>query len=467
MSSNNTQSNINASTKLVTVHGTGAGDIDSKGEKWWQLDSTLMCELQSRLDLDPSRIEIVPFQWGEGPNSEEHRRTAGSKLAQLLYTYDESGQDYYIAGHSHGGSVIYNALLKSVANKKHFEGLKIWCTVGTPFLDYRANTFLFQRLKSLGLSVCTTGVVSLILGIWILLMTIFSDNVGPKIEAMGYAMITYGLITYSLLWLYERLRKTWFTNAQKKEVEKQYSKNWCGLWHQEDEAISALSNIKSISAPIIPASFLQPLVTSLQLVTVIFAGAYLAYDLTANKGIAIRNVANTFFDVSATDSADAIYYTIMMFITIFGFMVITFGLTKIASYIALQIGKPLALLLNKITWSSIRQRAWGDDLLKEDVRNVSSHPPDFPHKFDYLDENVASPLRQHSEKNAITTLHKVRLVLGMAPGSSHSVDVRSELGESLNWQELIHTSYFEVPEFIDLLAQSLHNAGLGEFKQEK
>jgi hypothetical protein len=163
MSSNNTQSNINASTKLVTVHGTGAGDIDSKGEKWWQLDSTLMCELQSRLDLDPSRIEIVPFQWGEGPNSEEHRRTAG--------------QDYYIVGHSHGGSVIYNALLKSVANKKHFEGLKIWCTVGTPFLDYRANTFLFQRLKSLGLSVCTTGVVSLILGIWILLMTIFSDNV--------------------------------------------------------------------------------------------------------------------------------------------------------------------------------------------------------------------------------------------------------------------------------------------------
>ena len=59
----------------------------------------------------------------------------------------------------------------------------------------------------------------------------------------------------------------------------------------------------------------------------------------------------------------------------------------------------------------------------------------------------------------------MRLVLGMTENANHSADIRSELSESLNWQELIHTSYFDVPEFVDLLAQSLQKAGLGELNK--
>lgn len=56
------------------------------------------------------------------------------------------------------------------------------------------------------------------------------------------------------------------------------------------------------------------------------------------------------------------------------------------------------------------------------------------------------------------------MVLGMAENSGRPADLRSELSESLNWQELIHTSYFEVPEFVDLLAQSLKNVGIDKTK---
>ncbi|MFT6094506.1 MAG: hypothetical protein ACJA2Q_002411 [Pseudohongiellaceae bacterium] len=44
--------------------------------------------------------------------------------------------------------------------------------------------------------------------------------------------------------------------------------------------------------------------------------------------------------------------------------------------------------------------------------------------------------------------------------------MRSDLSKSLTWEELIHTSYFEVENFIDLIAVGLHKAGLSELKND-
>ena len=66
--------------KLVTVHGTGAGDLVDAGKSWWQLQSPFQAELARRLDLASARVEIVPFHWALGPNSENERRAAGRAL---------------------------------------------------------------------------------------------------------------------------------------------------------------------------------------------------------------------------------------------------------------------------------------------------------------------------------------------------------------------------------------------------
>ncbi|MBT1450622.1 hypothetical protein KJ365_06975 [Glaciecola sp. XM2] len=451
----------NKKAKLVTVHGTGAGDVTSSGDKWWQLGSVFLTDLQTRLELDPKRVEIVPFQWDVGPNSEEKRRAAGNKLKDLLHSYDKAGDDYYLVGHSHGGSVIYHSLLQSVADKMPFAGLKTWCTVGTPFLDYRPNTFLFQRLKSIGLTFCTSGIVSFVLGLWIMLMTITRESVNQSVIEMGHAMLIYGAIIYSILWVYERRKKTWFTRAQKKEVEQIYKDRWCGLWHQEDEAISALSNVKAINAPIIPHTFLQQIISSIQFAVVIIIGVYYAADLAFFEGEQIGKLAEFFLEDTEGGLGWLTYMTTFMIaVYILAFWVLIKGL----SVLALALGRPLAFLLNNVVWASIKQRAWGDDLLKEDVHSVSSQPPEFAHTCDFLCETIASPLREHSEKNAIKTLHKVRMVLGMTENASRSPDLRTELSESLNWQELIHTSYFEVPAFVDLLAKNLIDAGINQYK---
>ena len=121
-------------TVLITVHGTGAGDEAIEGERWWQLGSTFQTELLKRLHLAPDQVEIAPFQWAEGRNSEIQRRIAAQELLNNLNKLEDQGVDYYLIGHSHGGSVIYNALLLSLRKERPLERMKHGCTGGTPFL---------------------------------------------------------------------------------------------------------------------------------------------------------------------------------------------------------------------------------------------------------------------------------------------------------------------------------------------
>jgi hypothetical protein len=53
----------------------------------------------------------------------------------------------------------------------------------------------------------------------------------------------------------------------------------------------------------------------------------------------------------------------------------------------------------------------------------------------------------------------------MTSDSSPNVDLGTDLEATLNWKELIHTSYFHVPEFIDLIAIGLHQTGVAKLKE--
>ena len=96
----------------------------------------------------------------------------------------------------------------------------------------------------------------------------------------------------------------------------------------------------------------------------------------------------------------------------------------------------------------------------------SDHPPQFDERFVPLPDAIADKLSQNSEKSAILTLHKVRELLGMVPNQKEPVDIRAQLSEHLSWRELIHTTYFDLPEFVDLAAYGLHRAGLADLKDD-
>ena len=118
----------------VLVHGTFAGDNADQGNRWWQHESEPAKNLQQRF---PSAVRVARgsevFHWS-GKNGERARNKAGTELLNHLQALEKSGQPYHLIGHSHGGSVIWNALRRATFLKRPLQGLRSWTTVGTPFL---------------------------------------------------------------------------------------------------------------------------------------------------------------------------------------------------------------------------------------------------------------------------------------------------------------------------------------------
>ena len=150
---------------VILIHGTGDGDIKetpegetteiSEGERWWQKGSIPWRTLENQL---PAHVELGEvFHWGKGPNSHRARVEAANKLLACLKKLERRGQGYHLVGHSHGGTVIWECLrlatyLKNTKQKPDdrkifaLNNLKSWTTVGTPFIDF-APKDIFGKFK--------------------------------------------------------------------------------------------------------------------------------------------------------------------------------------------------------------------------------------------------------------------------------------------------------------------------------
>ncbi|KMW58085.1 hypothetical protein AIOL_003055 [Candidatus Rhodobacter oscarellae] len=441
-----------AAPKLITVHGTGAGSDEAQRDRWWQIGSPFMIALAERLKT-PS--EPVPFQWGLGDNSEEARRKAGAALLKTVQEEEKQGNAYYLIGHSHGGSVIYSALLHATRSGITLPGLMGWCTVGTPFMDYTPNKRMWQRMGEKSLSVFVSGVFAAIAAVIYVIFGLIdydtATSAGHEYVVAG-VMAGYALSAFLLLKLLERMRRKWFDRKHKLRLEEQFGHQWLGLWHNEDEAIAALSNVRHVYGDLVPPSFLKPAILVVQIIAV------------AIIGLGLINLVEDFVTIDDPGAFLAIFVLVALIVIAVIVFLIVWLISWVLKKLLGALGYPLAGWINRIVWRSVRERSWGDDIGPEEVSGVSANPPDFKREFAPLPEVVAAPLRGHSDRNAISTLNKVRRILGMAQGEKVSPDLRGELNDSLQWDELIHTSYFDVPEFVDLVALGLSRAGLGALR---
>ena len=86
------------------------------------------------------------FAWS-GANSESERRKAGRRLFEGLRALErenhrlieagEAPRHYHLIGHSHGGTVIWNALRLAAGRGESLRHLRSWATLGTPFPTFR------------------------------------------------------------------------------------------------------------------------------------------------------------------------------------------------------------------------------------------------------------------------------------------------------------------------------------------
>lgn len=184
---------------VILIHGTFAGDKtgSDRGSRWWQRDSAMWTWLGENL---PKGVTLPPgetrlFHWS-GANTQSERLKASLDLLALLLDLERKGRGYHLVGHSHGGSVIWEALVSArvLHNTRHdldwplwhllrehhlvsgddlvtvtdyntgddftsqhpdavrrirgwaeLAGLRSWTTVGTPFLHFLPRRRLFVR----------------------------------------------------------------------------------------------------------------------------------------------------------------------------------------------------------------------------------------------------------------------------------------------------------------------------------
>jgi hypothetical protein len=241
---------------VILVHGTGAGDLADRGSKWWQAGSEFWTVLTA--SVGPAAVVDRPFHWS-GQNSESERKKAGRALLAHLFELESAGISYHIIGHSHGGSVVWHALVDSVRVNRRLFGLKSWATVGTPFLKFEPLRPHLCRWLALGILAA--------LGAWLLSLAPFREwvlAISSLHESGGYLSLAFvggffAAISVLTVWALARVLVPIILcalTARERRAETRaaawYGDRWLALWHPLDEPINSLAGTVGEAPQIAP-----------------------------------------------------------------------------------------------------------------------------------------------------------------------------------------------------------------------
>jgi hypothetical protein len=448
--------------KLITIHGTNAGDMADLGSKWWQLGSPFQVRISQQLDLEKGGIEIIPFHWDTGANSETKRRQAGLRLLEVLRRYDTAGVDYHILAHSHGGSVAYYALMGSAKNNRPLIRLKSWTTVGTPFIYFKKRRFLFSRFGPIGQAYFTISTILILLGMLILgapKFIISPTSSGVSTSSLLFTSATLGsigMLGYLALIGLDNVNPYRYSQKHRKLCAGWYQKVWRGVFHPEDEAISALRNVRHLQGRIFTNDFL----------VAVFALAPMILYLVIFPLILWRQ--GGFIIVFPDSGSSRPNYQIVIDLVLafaIAYFILTAILVLVFRTVGYMIGIPLSAAVNISIWSQIKRTAWGQDLIGEYVQSIETFPNGFDCQSIAMPENVATAISAFTDQHSTETVRKARNILAIASQAGVSANIILEMSTALSWNELVHTAYFSNEEFIKFIALVLRDAGGAPLQQ--
>jgi hypothetical protein len=449
--------------QVILVHGTFASSADDCGEGWWQVGSEAYVKLEQRL---PHGVELAPegkvFRWS-GDNTERARSKAASQLLRFVEPLEKAGTPYHLIGHSHGGSVIWAALRTATARRKSLKHLRSWSTVGTPYMHHRSKspwspvTMIymvlaaallipagrsFKALIDLPYDVATgqlkdgiiiekdekTDYVTLAVrtpilkGLDLIGIGTTETDAGRRLGSFdpksgrsagdfmfrsleGWiimaAIVLFGYITlllgcFFLSPVYEGFRIGWEKRLEQRAFER-YRKRWLGLWTEDDEAINGLRATMDL--------------------TVSFIG-----DLAVRERIFVSDLLS----------------------------VPSRPLYRLVAPLFNHVIRPL--IDSKIREIVIKT-AQGNDRPAARVVAVSPHPvlQSAESEAPPLPERLQTSIRQRADLHANELGPKLRVLLAQ-PSITAGLE---SFGRTLSGRELVHTSYFDHPEVIDLLALNI------------
>ncbi|MBM3562469.1 MAG: hypothetical protein FJX48_04750 [Alphaproteobacteria bacterium] len=127
---------------IVPIHGTFAAGPE-EGDQWWQRGSPFERHFRECIEANEGDLSFQPLHWN-GKNSEDSRRKAAANLLKQCEALENRGEKYVLIGHSHGGSIISNALLLASKAKLPLPNLMQAITVGTPFIHLAKRSALLN-----------------------------------------------------------------------------------------------------------------------------------------------------------------------------------------------------------------------------------------------------------------------------------------------------------------------------------
>ncbi len=302
---------------IITVHGTFAAPTaaDPNGGpmpelQWWESGSTFEKDMRDLVDARDGELNFVPFPWA-GDNSEVERRAAGDRLTKRMRELEARSEPYCIIGHSHGGSIVSDALLSNAARRRPLANLKQWITVGTPFLKLRKELWLLTRLSLMRKVIFVASMMLLMM----FLVYLITTQVGGEKTLFGSTFprvwIFTGLLA-SLPALVFYIVLSWLDGrsllAYRKRTTKRagtsFAPRWLPLSHPDDEAIQGLSLLPDARLDFFDKSFAVSSITLLSVIALPII--YFAVLLSPPTMVYIAEWLKTeIYDSNASSDAEA------------------------------------------------------------------------------------------------------------------------------------------------------------------
>lgn len=385
-------SDVTNAPVIITVHGTGAGEASIDTPKWRQAESKFNAELLGKIG---SEFDIQAFKWS-GNNSERDRRKAGKELFSHILELEVETRDYHLVGHSHGGSVIWHALQYAARKSEKLDQLRSVNTIGTPFMEYRANlSFLLLPLILIFgmLPLVFSEILKRDIYDWFLILrnaSGFSLSLFLVLLAACFILL-FILVARCIFGIFAwyRCRSALF---YQQEAQSRHGEKFQIIYHELDEPISGLLATTKTSARLLG---------------------------------------------KATDHGGRSIWPRTM---------------AVCSNLVLSIA-------NEFAWRTLVRKIQGSDVMFEDLAKVVACPEVLANAEARLGRDLVTQMEQTSLENSFETVREIRRKLANAAPLDDAQESLNAMATAISWSAVIHNSYFDFATLRELIFEKIDRTG--------
>lgn len=437
---------------IITVHGTNDTAEAPDGEKWFQRGSRFSAALTQRLAGRGIDAEIVPFLW-PGANSASARETGAEKLAAKIKGMGGRYAGVHVVGHSHGGNVANDAalLLRWGRRKRDKEPIASLTTIGTPFLSSKSSAaqsfggWLFLAIT--WLSVPLYLLTSLMLFLWVSgqdqffeLNEVFGVPNASSWGAVWLCVLGVGIP----LWLMLRLATRGLRRVMRPRAAADGHARVFSVWHGNDEAISFLKQIEGLPLEPFPSGSMMRGSRSGAISFGVLA-VILASISPALIGVAAEMNWIDMPDYNGEWLLTAIVLTLFAAPVVFALAYLLYR--GIAGVVAEALARQR---LNAWVTGVLRGIAFGRDG-DQAIGEVRTGPHLHAVREHRIEGEVAARMQTNAAAAAGKLIEQYRWAL-FTVGADTNSPLANLANDAMTWSSLIHTTYFDQPEVINLIA---------------